>query len=514
MTYSRILSIGMGIYLSMLLAVFFVTGGSPLANGITIVLIFILMAELQFALLTITRRDAPLSLLFVTVVFLFFGAPVFGYLLYPNGFIKFHSVEDVNRALLYLVLGSGTAILGIKSGSQLFTSVHDSTEKDIQRRPFYCPPWFFFAATVVNIGFVLWGAIFLGKASSLLGQYTVTAYGFLTRFVNSEVILIIGLVLAIENWPRFNKSGRRLLFLSIAIILLVGTLSGSRSALLSLFFYLLIILTNKKGNFLVGRRAAIFVGLAMLVSLLVFPLATGVRNYWNMTGRLEHHEGSFIEEIIRAATSGVDTGSTDQFKSLIYPVLYRLNGLDSLVVITSYNWECASLYINLVNEFKSFLNIIIPGNLFPAIKETSRMFLFVYQGVPITFLDFYYVTSMYTLWGICYANFGYFFGLLAIAAFMFLVAGVYQRATRLKTRFNTYWQVWCLLFAFNLIQSFGLDRSFAYAIYWLIPGVLWLAILARLSRSRRIDLVDQSLKLPEPPRVASLAYDATVNLRL
>jgi hypothetical protein len=473
----------------MLLAVFAVTGGSPLVNEITIALTFILMVEMQIAILTITHRNAPLSLLFVTLVFLYFGAPIIGYLLYPDEFLLLHSVEDVNRALLYLVMGSATAIWGIKWGSRRFTS---STRKD-PNRPFYSSPRVFFIVTMAYIGIGIWIVLTYRKATTLIDYVRGGPFSFLTRFVDVTILLIIGLVLAIEHWPKFSKSGRMLLFISITMVVLMNGIFGARSTIYVVVLFVLMLLFIKKGNFRVGRSAIILTILAILASMLAFSIITNVREYWKMGATLEHYPS--IEEFIQAAKGG-ETGSTDQFKDLIYPVLYRLNGLDSLVIVTSCNREDASLYINLVNEFKSFVNIITPGDPFPGIRETSKMFLVAYKDVPIEYLDSYYVTSMYTLWGIFYADFGYIGGLLATGAFMFFVAGVYQWLSRLKTCFNIYWRLWWLIFADSVILSFGLDRIFAQAIYRLIPGVLLLAILAYLSPSRKIDLNGPKGRVP------------------
>lgn len=61
---------------------------------------------------------------------------------------------------------------------------------------------------------------------------------------------------------------------------------------------------------------------------------------------------------------------------------------------------------------------------------------------------------------------------------------------------------------YNLILSYGFDSTLCLTVYWLIPGVLLLAILARISPSGRIDLPDG---FAARGQAGSLAHNAKVN---
>jgi hypothetical protein len=420
-------------------------------------------------------------LLLATIVFLFVGSPILGYLLYPEGFAP-TSVEIVNSALLYVVIGSAAAILGINWGSKQFKSVYVSKENAPRSQYFLSPRVFFALCLIISaIGFI-YTLTYFGFSTLISEQTDRGNYAFLIRLINREVLIMIGLAIVSESWSTVSKTERKLLLLSIVMLLLESTLGGSRSALFNPLIFVFMIQTIKKGNFSLGHKRILIIIITLTISVIIYPIASGLREYWIRASRLKNYPD--IYTFVQFAGEGYH-GSNDLFLDMIYPVLARMNILDPIVSIMSSNREDANVYVNLSNELKSFVNIITPGDPFPKTIETSKVFLVVYKGYTLEHLDIYYTSCMYSLWGICYALFGSIGGIVAIFSIMFFVASAYQWLRRLKTRFSTYWQLLLLYCIYTLILSYGFSSTLSTAVYLLISSAWILPTLSRLSSSYR-----------------------------
>jgi hypothetical protein len=127
-----------------------------------------------------------------------------------------------------------------------------------------------------------------------------------------------------------------------------------------------------------------------------------------------------------------------------------------------------------------------PGTPFPESYEASKTFLVIYRNYPLVFLQAFYATTMWTLWGYVYAEFGWWPGLVAVFVIGVLLALGYDLLLRWRSPYAPYAHIWWLQCSFALYNSFGFATDAATSIYVLMPFLVTLAILTLFGARARM----------------------------
>jgi hypothetical protein len=488
MRFSSLLLIVTYGILAVVLFLFSNGGGTVIFDGLSLALAVVLMLTVSGIVLAVRRSGAPLELVLVMYTLLFFGPPLLAYQLYP-GVLPLGSrylvplivAEHTNRALIYTIIGHVLVLAGLAAGRFV------AAPRDGYRRvaPLRIAPRHLIAVYFLMMLGELAIGLSVGSYSTVKVEGAVSGKLLLfSRFFSSDTVIYVAIVVASYYWSTYTKWQRRVLAAAVLVATVYRTVTGTRQIILMLSLVLAMSLIAARGDFRIPGR---FITLGLILaplSLVAFGAATQVRAYWDMSQRQGHllRPGEFIAAMLEADDSGRDQES---LLSKLYPIFFRLNGLDPAAIILSDTGTDTHTYVNPANDVKSFVNVIVPGTPFPEAVEPSKTFLVVYRGYPREYLNYYYVTTMWTLWGYTYADFGWWGGMAAL----FLIGGIlsvgYCLLTRWHSPYAPFYRLWWLLSAYYLYASFGYDTDLATSVEVLLPLCTTLAVLTLLTKWSR-----------------------------
>jgi hypothetical protein len=480
MRYSRVLQCVLYVYNVAVLAVYFVTGDNPYVNIGTIALCLLLSIVLTLVLATLPQRSTEIELMFVTSTMLFLCSSIFLYLTRPadaawGGTLRHSivSVSDVNRALLFVVFGTILFVGGIRAGA--FVQMARPRRNRVSPPQLSIPRLLAVGALLVTIELV--NGVYFGRFSTDITPDTGGVIGLMMRFVVSDTFLLVAVAVAVHQWRRVSRARRAALLTGIAVVVAHRTLVGSRQALLTILLFGAATLFDRFGDFVVARRALIIVSFAVLGSLITFPIATAVRDYWNVASRAGHYPTWSEFRDLR------DQLDRTRDSSLV-AISRRLNGLDPIVAVASGHVIDKEKYISVPIVLKSFVNVVVPGTPWPEAREMSKTFLVAYLGYPVEYLDSYYVTTMWTLWGDSWAMFGTFGGLVWMFGLGAIVSTGFVWLTRRRRRATAFWRILFIYMIYVLTVSFGLDTVGASAIYMALPLLVTMTLAGTYRKNR------------------------------
>lgn len=482
MRYSRVLASVMGVYAVVVVCAYVAYGDNALVNGWTVALAIVMATVFACVLLTTPARSADLEIMFVSTAALYLCPPVVLYLAAPawfpfgnfDGFVRL-GVDDVNRALLFVNVGTLVAVAGMRLAA-LVMSPRPRRERSVPK--------------LVSVrGLIVLGVtymaieLFIGfrfhRFSTDIGD-SQGPYISLIRLISFGSVSFIGVVVGMYHWRELKLGQRAALVGSVPVVVAYWTLGGSRQAFLTLLVLCLAISLDRFGDFKISRRAFVIVFLGGIASVMAYPVATTIREYWNYSERGGHYL-SWAE--FKAAEE--EMGNAVRTSGLPFLIGSRLNGLDPIAVIAAGHSTDKARYVSVKNDIESFINIVVPGTPFPEARERSKTFLIVYRGYPKEYLDQFYVTSMWTLWGDSYALFGFYGGLVWMFVLSAGVTMAFSIVSRRARPTSGYFRLLFLNMIYYLTLSFGLDTVGATAVYLAIPLTLTLLALGAFRQRTR-----------------------------
>lgn len=477
MKITRSLIYGLYAYVVGIVVIYLLNGPGLLADLTSVLLIIALAFVCQVILKTTDKQNTPFDVLLVLVIFTFFNLRFMVLMLYPDQYIfPWLNVdsEDINQTLFFLLMGVVVATAGFRLGSKEFFSGKRTKQAE---RAFYIPTGRLFILTLVYIGIqmILWFT--LGTASSYLGESESGGLLFLRHFVSVETVVMIATISAIESWRTVEKVDRYLFYTLIGVAYGYSILSGSRAGFFTLGVLVFIYLTIKHGDFVIGRKHVSLLGAALLISIVMFPVATLIRGAW--TTASERGSLSSVTTDIWDQDTAADTG----FGSLLLSQSDRVNGLDPLLIIVRQKDVNSQVqYVNIEQTVKSTVNVLVPSAIlgrkpFPGVMPASRLFTLIYRGRSEDQINTNYQTDMWTLWGISYALFGWSGGIAVIFIVSFIAAVVYKRLGQMDTKYSLLLRVWWIFSIFYLLLSYGFDTTTMTAVDILLQGGIAILLL-------------------------------------
>jgi hypothetical protein len=266
--------------------------------------------------------------------------------------------------------------------------------------------------------------------------------------------------------------------LAAVVMIAYRTLTGTRQVILSMLIVTVMSLLSSRGDFRFPVRLVATGMLLIPLSVVGFAAATTVRDYWDFSRKAGHYlrPSEFVDAYV------ANNDAPQSFRRLLFPLFFRLNGTDAVAIILSDTGVDLERFVSPSNDLKSFINVVMPGTPFPQAYEPSKTFLVVYRNYPMEYLSAFYATTMWTLWGYVYAEFGWWPGLEAVFAIGLLLAVVYGLFLRWHSGYAPYAQVWWLLSGYAVYNSFGFDTDAATSLYQLMAFVDTLILLTLFKR--------------------------------
>lgn len=441
---NRILQILNWGILGLLWSIYFIIGDSLYVNFNSILLGTLLSFQVGVFLLVERKKRDPFVILLclqMIVYFLFRIVTLLNYS-FSNVFLRYpFTVSDLNYALIFIITANfvfylGLSIRGLKSS--IFTELHSKNPKKT---------YLVFLLIAIAYFFAFYDKVGLSFLEEIMSMIQ-------SLIVNLGTMMFMTIVYLLLFKYRINKFTKQLVVASIIIMVIIQTLTGSRSGILSIVNYLIFALLAIYDFIKVKKRYLVGSILLLPLMIIIFAVSTYLRPRLENRGKIGEETFEVVKEfdLVETATEGSDL--------VLMGVFDRIGFLDYCAE-TITNTDKYAVIFNPVFYFKSIVdNILTPGFTVFDTPRVSNAMSYIYngRGTPsLSKVSEAYQSDEFTLYGEFYALFGKWFSLIPL---FFL--GVFFKMLYLSLNPNNFYQFYLkraiILFVFyGTLNSFGLD---------------------------------------------------------
>lgn len=419
---------------------FFFRGPNEYINTCTICLALVFAAQNHFFLLAARRHPNPFLTLLIMHALFFYEFRVVTLLLDPYSLVlerNLFEIADMNRAFLFIILANFSIFAGVTmcSGKGFEPALLPAAPAGGVR--VLLPVLLFSLAVVTKLKPELFGGF----------------KGYVEVLLTYEVLLLLFLVFMFKYFHVFTGRQKILLFSVVLVFLVSKTLSGSRAALLTLFFCSFCAWSAVMGRLVLKKKVYLVLAALLPAAVACFILATRIRadnsSLSSMFGRM-----GFLD------MSAEMMASSSRYRRVI----------------------------NFEHYFKSIVDSgLTPGfNVFNAPKAANAVSL-IYRNQPeISFetLNARYQADTFTVYGEAYALFGFLAGLAGIFVASFLFQKIYRLLhDRDPFKLAALRAVFLYIFYFFFLESLGLDWFMVDLIRGVVPFFVLLYLFSIAARS-------------------------------
>lgn len=350
--------------------------------------------------------------------------------------------EDLNYSLIFIILSNASIFLGLYIGKKFTSKI-----KSVKIRLYSVRK----TSNLIIIIFLLGALTFLnifGLSAGELGAFLILL------FLHSEVVLLFTFCYLVYYYDNISKKIFWVIIISIVIYILLVTLSGSRSALLTIFYLLLFSILVVKKRFLISK-------VYIYISLILFPVSIIFFIYSTFNRDFEVKENNPF--VVYTLLKEHDV-LTDEKLSLFYNRIYdRIGFLDYSTALVS-KPELYEGAINISYYTRSIIdNLLTPGfDIFDTAKASNVIgSLSNHEAIPNKKqAALSYQSDMMGIYGEYYVLF---FGYAAIFSFFltsFTFQCLYDRVGRNDLFLRFLYQSIVLMIYTTWLLSFGTDWIF------------------------------------------------------
>lgn len=389
------------------------------------------------------RRDPFVMLLCLqmTVYFLLRIVTLLNYE-FSNVFTRFPFTPDnLNHALVFILVANQFFYFGLTINS-LRPSILTST---LNTKPVKT----YLVVVFIAIGyfFAFYQKVGLGFLEGIMGMIQ-------SLFVNLGTMLFMAIVFLILFKGRIDLKTKNIVFVGIIFLVLIQTLTGSRSAILSIVNYLIFASLAIYDCIKVEKKYLVLGGILLPIMIVIFALSTFLRPRLENRGTIGTETFEVLKEfdVNEVMVEGSDLVLTEVFD--------RIGFLDYCAE-TIANSDKYSEIFNPWYYFKSIVdNILTPGFTVFDTPRVSNATTFVYneRGTPsLARVGEGYQSDEFTMYGEFYALFGKWFSLIPIFFVGFFFKSIYLNLDQ-SDIYLFYLKRALILFVFySTLNSFGLD---------------------------------------------------------
>jgi len=424
-----------------ILVLYAVRGPNDYVGTYTVCLSLAFAAQNFFFLLVTGRRPNPFLLLLVVHALVFYELRVATLLWEPWSMVFVRNsfgAADLGNGLLFVILSNFAIFFGVTAHSEKYADPAPLAGDGRASVRLLLPVLLLNIAVLLEFNF---------KALSALK-------GYLGIFLNADILLLFSLVVMVLYYDVMSKRQKALLFCSIFVFIASRTVSGSRSAMVTLCFYLFCVWFGVNGRVLFRKKLYMALLAALPVAVSLFLFATAVRS-----PRLQLQARTIFDRI----------GFLDMSSEVIA------------------NRLPYSAVINFEHYFKSVVDSgLTPGfSVFEAPKA-ANLLSFINNGMPAVSLKAVhenYESDMFTVYAEPYVLFGPVWGLIAIFAAAFLFQRAYRSlAGRDLFKLAVFRATLLVLFYTYFLDSFGIDWFLVDMIRFAVPFTILLFLFAKYAQ--------------------------------
>lgn len=420
-------------------------GANDYVNKVTVWLGIALSLEIAIFLFFESRaRDPFVLLLSLQMVFYFiFRLLTLTYNPFSVVFLRYpFSAADLNHALSFIIVSNIVMYLGL-SLNRIPNEFDEKEISNIQPRNSYL------LIVLLGIGYFM-------AFSYMLGFGLSTLVGLLNSlFINLGIMIFMILVYLII----FNKIVlariRYVLIFGIIFFVLFQTLSGSRSAILTMMNFMIFGFLAVHGCIKIKRSYMLIISLLVPVMVVFFLIATFIRPRLEERSQVRTETFEIIKEFDIVGTI------KDDATFILGPVFDRIGFLDYCAEIISNSDKYSGIFNPIYYAESIIDNVISPGFDVFDVPRTSNALKFIYnsEGTPIKSRvgQDGYQSDEFTLYGELYALSGKWFALIPVFFIGFFSKRLYLMVKDTNKYHFFLKRSFILATFYGLLNSFGLD---------------------------------------------------------
>jgi len=396
-----------------------------------------------FLFLEKKKRDPFVILLCLQMIFYFFLRIVtlLNYS-FSNVFERYpFKAEDLNYALVFILVANLVFYLGLTVNG-LRPSILDQVRN-------YIPINTHRVIVFIMIGYFITFCNVLGfeALKSLIAMIQ-------SLFVNLGTMIFMAIVFLFLFNNVVSIKVKNIVLFGVVFLVLTQTLTGSRSAILTLINYILFALLAIQDYVKVKRKVLVLFSILLPIMIIIFAVSTFLRT------KVENRESIGSETFEALKEFDLSSVATEGSDLVLMGVFDRVGFLD-FCAETIVNRDKYSGIFNPLFYFKSIVdNILTPGFTVFDTPRVSNATTFVYndRGAPsLSKVDEAYQSDEFTLYGEFYALFGKWFSLIPIFLLGFFFKNIYLNLSQ-ENIYLFYLKRAIILFVFYAtLNSFGLD---------------------------------------------------------
>ena len=392
-------------------------------NVITLVLIAFFAIENIGMLSYEKRRRSPFIIILVLVVTVFYMTRVATILHIPAsaslwGHSSIPSASDLNYSLMFILLSNVSMFLGF-----YFAGEYNKNRKKIICEEDNFPQ---IRNVIIIIALVVSVNFFNVLNFESLGRLT----GYIQTFLNRDTILLFTFTMLAYHYNKISLRTRMLFVVIISLIVILITLSGSRSGVLSVGMVLLMGILAVKQKIMVSKKVILVSLIIIPISIIFFATATFIQHQ-GIKGAITiiQHQGIkgaiTIEHLAVAKAKGSQALEHDHIIDYLSLIYYRLGFLDFSTELIANRQKFARI-INGQYYAESIVdNVLTPGFDIFGTPRASHALSYTRRNEPVPDIDQIMSAYQSDQMGIYGEYYVFFNGYSALAVFFFL-AFIYQ----------------------------------------------------------------------------------------
>ncbi len=438
-----------GIFCLLFILSYLNIGPTKYVNIYTIIIGVFLSFQISFFLFIEKRRRDPFLILlcFQMVAFFILRILTLSLDFHSVVFDRFpFDVNNLNYALVFIICANFSLFAGLSLNNKKLSKINPIDE--IKSEPYK-------TYTVVIV-------LFIGYMLGLAGILDLVVIGAVFNilsglFIKLSVILFMILVYLFVFKNKLSKVTFVILLFGFILFILIQTLTGSRSAILTIINFCIFSLLAIHSCIKIKKWT--IVGLIILVPLMVsfFLFATFLRP------KLQENRAVIGKDTfeVLGEFNIIETIKEDAH-FLLSPIFDRVGFLD-YTAETMANSEKYKSILSVQYFFKSITdNVLSPGfDVFDVPLESNAMrFIYLPEfGTPLKskITPESYQSDEFTFYGEFYVMFGKWFSLIPIFFIGFMIKRVYLKITDKYEYFAIFKRGIVIAIFYTLLNSFGLD---------------------------------------------------------
>ena len=426
---------------------YYMNGDSLYVNLITIILAAALSLQINFFLFLEKKRRDPFVLLLCLQMIFYFLLRILTLHQYSFSivFLRYpFSVDDLNYSLFFILIANFAFYLGLS-----INVLHNYSKKNIPKILFkFKKSKLVLIPLVIGYFFSFYSQIGLSSLSGVISVLNGT-------FLNIAVIIFMVVIYYFLFKNYLNKSVKFIIIGGILLFVIIQTLIGSRSGILTLLNFILFAVLAIKNSFFMKRRY-LYASLFLIpLMILVFAMSTFLRPRVENRGKVGGNTIEVLKEF------DVKSHFSESLDLTLMEVSDRIGFLDYCADIIS-NEEQYSDIFNFGFYSRSIIdNVLTPGfDVFDTPKASNALrFMYNNDGVPKkSKVGEAYQSDEFTFYGEFYALFGNWLSLIPIFLMGFLFKWFYLNLKNNNNTYLFYLKRGLVLYVFyTMLNSFGMD---------------------------------------------------------